>query len=287
MTQVSFLDESVPCTGERVRTFPNPGPAFNPGLSVGHRSKPQGCMQAVDYELQLAPRAAKRHAQRQWRLSASLDYSSVMPLRECLDVECVHVWCRMANMHNMKSLAPGAGSVQLFAKGSDGTADFGVRYNPLTGTAVHSQSAKPAQLTDTSFVPYSENLAQTKADELKEHTTHIGRSTCSYRDWDTQRCVPPGRKACQGSLYLRTPWHCNDSKPTQCGSKHVMHRLAAHQSYRHLATEGMTLIPTTINNLTNPGRQHVSLLRIQAAQRCAGPKMHDWLRRQLSGTRSQ
>lgn len=110
-------------------------------------------------------------------------------------MSCGHTWlsqahiCRMGSVRNMKSLAPGAGDVQLFAKGSDRTADFGVRYNPLTGTALYASTAKQTELPGTSFVPYSENLAQTKANELKECTTECGRSTRSYRDWDTQRCA--------------------------------------------------------------------------------------------------
>lgn len=39
-------------------------------------------------------------------------------------------------------------------------------------------------------MPYSVNLAQTHYSELSEHTLAAGKTTCSYKDWEAQRCAP-------------------------------------------------------------------------------------------------
>jgi hypothetical protein len=50
---------------------------------------------------------------------------------------------------NLKSFAPGSGQVALFSPGSDGTADFGTRYNPLTGALVVTARAYSVVLTSS------------------------------------------------------------------------------------------------------------------------------------------
>jgi hypothetical protein len=51
--------------------------------------------------------------------------------------------------------------------------------------------AQPSRsiLPDVSLISYSDNLAITTYTELKMHTKPCGVSSCSYRDWDAQRCL--------------------------------------------------------------------------------------------------
>ena len=51
-------------------------------------------------------------------------------------------------------------------------------------------TSKDVASGDSSFVPYSVNLAQTHYSELSEHTLAAGKTTCSYKDWEAQRCAP-------------------------------------------------------------------------------------------------
>ena len=49
----------------------------------------------------------------------------------------------MAATKNMQGCTPGAPEVPMFTPGSDGTADFGIRYSPLTGTSSASHDLVP------------------------------------------------------------------------------------------------------------------------------------------------
>lgn len=77
----------------------------------------------------------------------------------------------------------------VFYKCGDGTIDFGLRYDPLSGLrAGAEQTDTSCKLPDCSLISYSANLAETHYNELSKHTTGKGWSTQSFRDWDHQRC---------------------------------------------------------------------------------------------------
>eukprot|EP01026_Neomeris_dumetosa_P032884 TRINITY_DN26144_c0_g1_i1.p2 TRINITY_DN26144_c0_g1~~TRINITY_DN26144_c0_g1_i1.p2 ORF type:complete len:150 (+),score=2.23 TRINITY_DN26144_c0_g1_i1:94-543(+) len=77
-----------------------------------------------------------------------------------------------------------------FQKTGDGTADFGIRYNPLTGS-VHQVNIRPERgpyfLSDASAVPYSISQSLTSNEGVLKTLMSSAKSTSSYREWSQDR----------------------------------------------------------------------------------------------------
>eukprot|EP01023_Acetabularia_acetabulum_P003656 TRINITY_DN11517_c0_g1_i2.p2 TRINITY_DN11517_c0_g1~~TRINITY_DN11517_c0_g1_i2.p2 ORF type:complete len:149 (+),score=9.14 TRINITY_DN11517_c0_g1_i2:103-549(+) len=95
-----------------------------------------------------------------------------------------------------------------FLKGSDGTSDLGLRYNPLTGSQhvrYVQQERGPYFLSDATAVPYavSQNIGNGSHSKT---LLNDAKSTCSYREWSTDRIrhIRSMKEPQQKALYPQT-----------------------------------------------------------------------------------